>query len=137
MAWSALVLRCLLVLAFCLDGGVSLWKASTMASRMAGEALAGTTVAEAGARHHDLAPSQASGGNCETKGTFLPDNVGHDDCNCDTDGSCNCPCAFAVKLLAHEVPFAAQHRVPAQPAEPLQEAVAQAQTTSVFRPPIA
>lgn len=141
MAWSALALRCLLVLAFCLDGGVSLWKASAMAATMAGQAVAATTpstpAVAADPRHHVPFAARAASLDCETRGTFLPGSTDHQDCNCDADGGCACPCTFAVKLLAHEVPFAAQHRLPMQPAEPEQEAPAQMQTATLFRPPIA
>jgi hypothetical protein len=141
MAWSALALRCLLVLAFCLDGGVSLWKASAMATDMAERAAAVTTPSAAAASadpvHHGPSAVRSAYSDCETRGTFSSSNTDHQDCDCDADGGCACPCTFAVKLLAHEVPFAAQHRPPMQPAEAQQEAPAQAQTATLFRPPIA
>lgn len=141
MAWSALALRCLLVLAFCLDGSASLWKASAMATAMAERAVAvatpSTPAAAADPTHHGPLAVRAASLSCETRDTFSPGNADHQDCNCDTDRGCTCPCTFAVKLLAHEVPFAAQHHLPMQPAEPQQETPAQAQTATLFRPPIA
>ena len=139
MVWSAVALRCLLVLAFCLDGGASLWKASVMASAMAQQALAPAAAASEGAgargKHHE-ATARAAAAGCVARGTFLAGNAEHQECDCDADGGCPCPCTFAVKLIAHQVPFAAQHHVPAPPAEPHRQTAVPEQTTSLFRPPI-
>ncbi|WP_144813753.1 CopL family metal-binding regulatory protein [Lysobacter ruishenii] len=134
MAWSALALRCLLIVAFCLDGGLSLWKASAMAVRMA--ETAPVVAASDPAAHHGDGQPQAASGACETEGTFLLPDGDHDDCDCQSMDGCKCPCTFAVKLIVYKILPALPQRLSMRSAAPLRVAVARTQTSAVFRPPI-
>ncbi|KGM56285.1 hypothetical protein N800_08790 [Lysobacter daejeonensis GH1-9] len=136
MAWSALALRCLLIVAFCLDGGASLWKASQMAAHMASKS-SNATASTVSDPVSGTAATSAQG--CESPGLAVSTstNEQHEDCDCEEANGCRCPCAFAVKLLVQRVPFAAQHRLAVQPAIAQEPSTAQIKTSAVFRPPIA
>ena len=134
MAWSALALRFLLIVAFCLDGGASLWKASQMAARMASQS--NNVIADT-LSHHDSRTAAVPIQGCETQDRAAPTNGQQEDCHCEEASGCHCPCAFAVKLLVHRVPFAAQHRLAVQPDTVQPPSAAEAKTSAVFRPPIA
>jgi hypothetical protein len=134
MAWSVFALRCLLIVAFCLDGGASLWKASEMAARMAGRP---DSVTEVALSHHVSGTTATTSRECESPDRATSNNGQQEDCDCGEATGCHCPCTFAVKLLAHRVPFAAQHRLSVQPVVAQQSSTAQAKTSAVFRPPIA
>lgn len=134
MAWSAFALRCLLLVAFCLDGGTSLWKVSQMAAQMASQPR---NVTDLTVLHHEVAEVAVGVPECDVENATLPVNGEHDDCACDETGHCDCPCTFAEKLLAYKVPFSAQHALPAHPPVVQVESRAQSETSAVFRPPIA
>ncbi|UHQ21538.1 CopL family metal-binding regulatory protein [Lysobacter sp. 5GHs7-4] len=121
------LLRCLLIVAFCLEGTLSLWSSSAMAAQ---DAVAAATrlVAADGALVADA--------DCEEDRPH--DEQGrapHRDCDCGTGSGC-CACAFPVVAAAHGVPFAAQHRLAVQPRALASARFVPAVATGVFRPPI-
>ena len=129
----ALLLRCLLILALCLDGGVGVWRATTMAAGMVGH----VTNASPAASHSDqLATASVADEDCnEAPATRGKQSGDHGDCDCTKNG-CACACAFAGIAFTHAVPFAAQHLLATKPAVPLRPQIVSEFSSAVFRPPI-
>lgn len=119
------LLRCLLIVAFCLEGTLSLWSSSAMATE--GVVAAAST---------DAAAALLADEDCEEQTPHREDGSPHRDCDCGTGSGC-CACAFPVLAVIHSVPFAAQHRLADQPAALAPVSAAPAAATGVFRPPIA
>lgn len=122
----ALPMRCLLIVALCLDMGVSQWTASSMA----------VSEAQQAANPHHSASVQDDE-DCEDDAPQSGKGSSHHDCNCDPGSAC-CACAFPVATIIHTVPlpFAARHVLSAQPAPRSVFPVARRDNTRVFRPPI-
>ena len=118
------LLRCLLIVAFCLEGTLSLWSSSTMVTESAIAAVS----ADSGA---PLAADE----DCEEPTPHREDGSPHRDCDCGTGSGC-CACAFPVLAVVHSVPFAAQHRLADQPPALAPASAVPAAATGVFRPPI-
>lgn len=121
------LLRCLLIVAFCLEGTLSLWASSAMAAE--GAVAAATRI---GAESNDTLAVDLD---CEDDSSHGQGGSPHRDCDCGTGSGC-CACAFPVLAVAHGVPFAAQHRLAEQPPIPAPASVIPAAATGVFRPPI-
>ena len=121
------LLRCLLIVAFCLEGTLSLWASSAMAAENAVSAAI-----EVGNQGGDTLASDAD---CEDDSAHREDASPHRDCDCGTGSGC-CACAFPVLAVVHSVPFAAQHRLADQPAALAPVSAVPAAATGVFRPPI-
>ena len=60
----------------------------------------------------------------------------HHDCDCGQGLGCTCAFVFPVGVIAHTLPFAAQHLLATVPAVPPRLPVVVTATTRVFRPPI-
>ena len=124
MSPPALLLRCLLIVTFCLDGSLSLWTSSAMAATQAQHMPAGGG-----------AQAATAGADCEDGDQQGERAASHEDCDCGS-GACGCACAFPVAAITHALPFLAQHALATRPAvvslatEPL------GSVTPVFRPPI-
>jgi len=130
------LLRCLLILAFCLDGSASLWSASSMAVSMAGHGGGSAH----GQRVHDQAapeaPMDAACPEGDSAGQVDPGHeIDHESCDC-SSAACQCPIGFTNVAVAHGVPFAAQHRVSAALTVLEPASIARRSLSPVFRPPI-
>lgn len=130
------LLRCFLIVAFCLDGSASLWSASSMAVSMAGHG-AGSTHGQR--RHDESRPAAAIDADCpEANFAGRADTgheIDHESCDC-SSAACQCPAGFTNVVVAHGVPFAAQHRVSTEliVSEPV--LISRGSLSPVFRPPI-
>ena len=122
------LLRCLLIVAFCLEGTLSLWTSSAMAAEGA--------VAAAASGAAESRDGLAADPDCEDDASHEQGRTPHRDCDCGSGSGC-CACAFPVLAVVHSVPFAAQHRLADQPPTPAPASVVPAAATGVFRPPIA
>jgi len=120
------LLRCLLVVTFCLEGSLSMWTSSAMAVDDAHQ------VAVAGL------PSEAvvAEGDCAEVASSDEGGSMHRDCDCGKVSGCTCACVFPAVAIAHTLPFAAQHLLATQPVLRSRAPLALAATTRVFRPPI-
>lgn len=119
-----MLLRCLLIVTFCLEGSLSLWASSAMAVDNA------LHVASA-----EQARPVAIGQDCE-KSADGRGGSAHHDCDCGQGLGCTCAFVFPVGVIAHTLPFAAQHLLATVPAVPPRLPVVVTATTRVFRPPI-
>lgn len=125
-----ILLRCLLIVMFCLEGSLSLWASSAMAVDSAALDVAAKQ-----------SPATATGKACEEDGSRGDETAqgeggsSHHDCDCGTGAGC-CACVFPVLAITHALPFAAQHRLATQLAVPSRSPVVLTATTAVFRPPI-
>ena len=130
----ALLLRCLLIVAFCLDGSVGVWRSTAMAAERAGHAV--TTTPHADSHSVQLATALDADHDCGDTGTTRSaQSSEHGDCDC-TKNDCSCACAFTGIAFTHVVPFAAQHIPSAEPGVILRPETAREVTSTVFRPPI-
>src|SRR5688500_4343527 len=120
------LLRYVLIVTLCLDGGVSLWSSTVMAVTQARHA-ATTRAADAAVTIEEDCDTDAPGGQ-----TGSPV---HEDCGCGT-GSCGCPCFSSVAAFVHAVPFMARHALTAEPVVRSAPHVPLSIRTPVFRPPI-
>lgn len=123
------LLRCLLIVAFCLEGTLSLWASSAMAAE---GAVAAASRVETAAESGDALAADLS---CADDVTHREGGSPHGDCDCGTGSGC-CACAFPVLAVVHSVPFAAQHRLADQPPILAPASLVPAAATGVFRPPI-
>lgn len=130
------LLRCFLIVAFCLDGSASLWSASSMAVSMAGHG------AGAGHGQHmngERSAAAAMDVDCPDAGFAAQVDTGHEidheSCDC-SSAACQCPAGFTNVVVAHGVPFAAQHRVSAALTVPEPASIVRRSLSPVFRPPI-
>lgn len=133
----SILLRCFLIVAFCLDGSASLWSASSMAVSMAGHDGGG---AVHGQREHDEPRSAASqDADCPEGELAGQVDTGHEaeheSCDC-SSAACQCPVGFTTVVVAHTVPFAAQHRVSTELTVSIPASIARGSLSPVFRPPI-
>ena len=130
------LLRCLLIVAFCLDGSASLWSASSMAVSMAGH---GAGIGHGERLHDERVSASATEVDCpdgELAGLVQTGHeIDHEDCDCGS-GACQCPVGFTSVVVAHGVPFAAQHRVSTELAVSEPASIARGSLSPVFRPPI-
>jgi len=124
------MLRYLLVLAFCLDGSATLWKASAMATSAVQHAQ--TSDHEAGDLHHG---ATASAADCPDAGIPGQGDDGHEGCDC-TDAGCSCACDFLKVAVAHKVPPAGTAWLDNIPVLPDPVTVGKSSLSSLFRPPI-
>jgi hypothetical protein len=126
----ALLLRYLLIVTLCLDGGASLWSSSAMAVNQARHASASAAA---------LDVADVEDADCDDAGNGVdsPDQPGaaHGDCDCGV-GTCSCPCLFSVATITHAVPFMALHTLATLPVMPPSSHVPLNTRTAVFRPPI-
>ena len=130
------LLRCFLIVAFCLDGSASLWSASSMAVSMAGH---GDGIAH-GERMHDESRAAASTDADCPEGQFTGQaetgqEVGHESCDC-SSAACQCPVGFTNVVVLRTVPFFAQQRVSTELAVSEPASIARGSLSPVFRPPI-
>jgi hypothetical protein len=130
-----LLLRCLLIVALCLDGSVGVWRATAMAAEGAGHAV--TTAPRTDSQSVQLASDSVADQDCEDPGASprSAQSSEHGDCDC-TKSDCSCACAFTGIAFTHVVPFAAQHIPSAEPGVILRPETAREVTSTVFRPPI-
>lgn len=130
------LLRCFLIVAFCLDGSASLWSASSMAVSMAGH---GADTAHGQRRHDESAPAASVDADCPEGKFAAPVDTGHEidheSCDC-SSAACQCPAGFTSVVVAHTVPFAAPHRVSTALIVPEPASIARRSLSPVFRPPI-
>ena len=127
----SLLLRCLIVVAFCLDGSAMAWQTSAMA---------------VGAVHHAHAVNEGHEGadhgsdgvaamDCEHTAPTAPTEPVHDDCDCGDTG-CDCACSFVTLALATGVPVVDTFWIGFVQAPGHLATVAQGVPSSLFRPPI-
>lgn len=127
------LLRCLLIVALCLDGSVGVWRFTAMAADMTGHAA---TALHAASRSDHLVAASATDQDCEETPAARSEQSGaHDDCDCTKNG-CICARAFIETAFTHAVPFAVQHVLAAKPAVTLRPQVVREFSSAVFRPPI-
>ena len=119
------LLRCLLIVTFCLEGSLSMWTSSAMAVDDAHQ------VAVAGVSEEVVAD-----GDCAEVASSDEGSAMHRDCDCGKVSGCTCACVFPAVAIAHALPFAARHLLATQPAARSRAPAALAATTRVFRPPI-
>ncbi|HUH90910.1 MAG TPA: CopL family metal-binding regulatory protein [Lysobacter sp.] len=130
-----LLLRCLIVLAFCLDGTAMAWQKSAMA---------------AGVVHHGHNGHAASDGHeatghqpdpvavlAEDPGHAGADSPGviHEDCDC-TESGCDCACGFVTLALARGIPLVDTFWIGFVPVSGDLTAARKGVASSLFRPPI-
>lgn len=133
------MLRYLLVLAFCLDGGATLWKASAMAVSAVQHVYAGDH--ETGDPHHGATETiattatAASDPECPDIETPGQSDDGHEGCDC-TDAGCGCACDLLKVAVAHRVPPADTAWLAYIPVLPDPVTVGKSSRSSFFRPPI-
>lgn len=120
-----LLLRCLLIVTFCLEGSLSLWASSAMAVDGAHQAVAA-----------DQASPAAIDRECADEASPERGGSVHNDCDCAQGPGCACACVFPVVAIAHAIPFAAQPLLATVPAVPSRLPVVVKAITPVFRPPI-
>lgn len=119
-----ILLRCLLILAFCLEGSMSLWVSSAMAADRAGHV---------GTAQDSQAPVEQD---CEDDAPRDLGGSAHEDCDCGSGLGCACACMFPVAAMVPVVPFAARHLLATVPPVPSRTAVVPTAIAPVFRPPI-
>lgn len=124
MPTFGILLRCLLIVAFCLEGSMSLWVSSAMAADRAGH------VDAAQGSHPPLEQD------CEDDAQRDQGGSAHEDCDCGSGLGCACACMFPVAAMVPVVPFAARHLLATGPAVPSWTAVVPTAIAPVFRPPI-
>jgi hypothetical protein len=123
-------LCCLLIVAFCLGGSVTLWRATAMATTMSRHAVVNTPQDTS----HDTASTDAASGDaCDD--AAVTDETSHQDCDCGAMG-CACPCGVTSVPVAHAAVFATQHwlaplRAPSDLGASIRIAL-----PAAFRPPI-
>ena len=61
--------------------------------------------------------------------------IDHESCDC-SSAACQCPAGFTNVVVAHSVPFAAQHRVSTALTVSKPASIARGSLSPVFRPPI-
>lgn len=115
------LLRCLLILTFCLEGSLSLRGSSAMAL-------------EASTRLAEPARAAAVDQDCEDDAWPVDTDGNRRHCECVAD--CSCVCVFPVVAIAHVTPFAAAQMLASQPIVFSRDSVALAATARIFRPPI-
>ena len=120
-----LLLRCLLIVTFCLEGSLSLWASSAMAVDKA---------------HHANTAEQtrpvAIGQDCEDTSAENRGGSAHHDCDCGQGMGCDCLLVFPVMAFNYVLPFAAHHLLATVPAMSPRPPVIVTAVTRVFRPPI-
>jgi len=136
MPWSATLLRCLLIVAFCLDGSASLWSASSMAVSMAAH---GADIGPDKRMLDERGSTAPADADCP-EGDFVGQvdtgqEIDHESCDC-SGAACQCPVGFTSVVFAHTVPFAAPHRVSTALTVSEPASIARRSLSPVFRPPI-
>ena len=126
MPSTHVLLRCLLIVAFCLEGSLSLWATSAMAAENVHGAIA---------TDHTMAPT--IGEDCDDSRAVDADRVTHSDCDCVQGPGCTCAFVFPVGAMAQSPFFAARQRPAAEPVLWPRPPVRVVATARVFRPPIA
>ncbi len=120
-----LLLRCLLLVTFCLEGSLSLWASSAMAVDNA---------------HHATTAEQtrpvASGQDCEDPLAGDRGGLAHHDCDCGQGLGCACLLVFPIMAFNQVLPSAAQHLLATVPAGAPRAPLVVTAVTRVFRPPI-
>ncbi|MEY2114664.1 MULTISPECIES: CopL family metal-binding regulatory protein [Rhodanobacter] len=119
MPTCVLLLRCLLVAAFCLDASVAQWRSAEMAGVQAQRGQAGIR-------------SIAYG--CDDNADSVHERKGDADCDC-TPG-CACMCVSPAASVDQAVVFAAQHVLDTHPSVMAVMHTVRTAISSVFRPPI-
>lgn len=135
-----LLWRWCLVVAMLVNTVAPVWAGAAMAADLLQSANRQATATDADDPQARLAASRKAGCETDTTQAQAPragTAADHGDCDCGSTGSCNCPCAFTVKLIDIRVAFAARHLPSASPLQGSWESIAPGPTTSVFRPPIA
>lgn len=122
MPFCRTFLQCLLLVAFCLNGSLSLLRGANMAHGDAHTVPASgetTTLAEEA---------------CDEVATEGQALSGHKDCDCGF-GTC-CSCVFSFYAIAHVAPLPAQRLLPRNEAVPPLNQVVPIGPSRLFRPPI-
>lgn len=130
------LLRYLLVLAFCLDGSATLWKASAMATSAVQHGQ--TSDRDAGGLHHGASTTTTTASasiDCPDAGVPGQDGDEHGGCDC-ADAACGCACDFLKVAVAHKVPPAGSGWLAYVPVLPDPATVGKSSLSSLFRPPI-
>lgn len=130
-----LLLRCLIVLAFCLDGTAMAWQKSAMAVGAVHHVHADAHVTNDGHGSADHEPDAVATSDCEDTITTTPSEAAHDDCGC-SDTGCECACGFVTLALARGIPLADTLWIGFVPVSGDLTTVGQDASTSLFRPPI-
>ena len=126
MSRLSLILRCLMILAFCLDGSATAWRGQPD----------GVRATKAAVEHGDHGrAAEADVEDCPDAGADGQSREAHRGCDCSTTG-CPCPCGFTSVAVAHTVPFAAQHGLTSVPTMRELMPVTLRTISPVFRPPI-
>ncbi|MGV8939954.1 MAG: CopL family metal-binding regulatory protein [Lysobacter sp.] len=129
----ALLLRCLIVLAFCLDGSAMAWQSSAMAIASVQHAhshVANAPHADAG---HGMDSEEAVAIDCGEASE--DDHSESEECAC-SDGGCDCACGFVTLALGRGVPPLDAMWVGFLQVSPDLTTIRPVASSSVFRPPI-
>jgi len=121
MPTYALLLRCLLVAAFCLNASATQWRSTAMAGVQVQHAQSSDRSIV-----HDSGCDSSAGSGHERKAAT--------DCDC-TQG-CTCMCVSPVASVDQAVVFSAQHALDAHPSAMAVTHTVRTAISSVFRPPI-
>jgi len=121
----ALLVRCLLIVALCLDSGAVRWHAATVAAATATPAK---NTAQKAVRHDVVRAG------CEDKDLHKKDGAEHEDCDC-TMG-CTCACVFPTASNASTFEFLARHFLSLRPTIAVTPPSLRSTPSPVFRPPI-
>ncbi|MGY0799456.1 CopL family metal-binding regulatory protein [Lysobacter sp. A286] len=130
-----LLLRCLIVLAFCLDGSAMAWQKTAMAVGAVHHVHADAHVANDGHGSADHGPDAVAASDCEDTTTTTPSEAAHEDCDC-SDGGCACACGFVTLALARRIPLADTLWIGFVPISGDLTTVGKGTSSSLFRPPI-
>ncbi len=135
MPGFALFLRCLIVLAFCLDGTAMAWQSSAMAIATVQHThshAAGTQHADADA-DHGMQDDGMLAMDCEQ--VAIADHSRDEECAC-SDGGCDCACGFVTLALGRGVPAVNALWIGFMPVSHHVTTIRPTVSASVFRPPI-
>ncbi|MEO6171294.1 MAG: CopL family metal-binding regulatory protein [Lysobacter sp.] len=127
----SLLLRCLIVLAFCLDGSAMAWQKSAMAVSAVQHVHAASDMREGAVHGSDDVAAM----DCDNSSMASGSDATHEGCDC-SDAGCKCACGFLTLALARGVSIAEKDWIGFVPTSGHLTNVEQGTSSSVFRPPI-
>ncbi|QOD89996.1 CopL family metal-binding regulatory protein [Lysobacter sp. CW239] len=130
-----LLLRCLIVLAFCLDGTAMAWQKSAMAAGAVHHGHAATGGHEAAGHGPDMDTVAVLDQDHADTTAPVPTDAMHEDCDCSETG-CDCACGFGTFALARGIPHVDTLWIGFVPVSGDLTAARKGVASSLFRPPI-
>lgn len=129
-----LLLHCLIVLAFCLDGTAMAWQKSAMAAGAVHGHNSHATSDGHEVADHSLDPAVVLAEGPGHGDAGSPDVV-HEECDC-TEAGCDCSCGLVTLALARGVSLADAPWIGFVPISSLLTTAGKGTSSSLFRPPI-